>query len=114
RHIAPNIKQLVLRMNDDPNMTQTRICELTGVSECTQYHIAALLHETGEVVCTPLVAGHPQKLDVLDSAASFLEGCIEKQPDILLAELQTRLWEVCEVDVSLNTIKETLRHRGFT
>lgn len=57
-------------MNDDPNMTQTRICELTGVSECTQYHIAALLHETGEVVCTPLVAGHPQKLDVLDSAAS--------------------------------------------
>jgi hypothetical protein len=44
----------------------------------------------------------------------FLEGCIEKQPDILLEELQTRLREVCEVDVSLNTIKETLRRRGFT
>jgi transposase len=70
RHIAPNIKQLVLRMNDDPEMTRTRIRELTGVSERTQYRIAALLRETGEVVRTPLVAGRPRKLDALDSAVS--------------------------------------------
>jgi len=130
RYIPANIKELIVSMGHDPEMNPRRIRELTGVSERTQYRVAALLRETGEVVRTPVVAGRPCKLDALDAAVcpliivvmqqcsadilQFLEGCIERQPDMLLEELQTRLREVCEVEVSVNTIRETLKSCGFT
>jgi hypothetical protein len=44
----------------------------------------------------------------------FLEGCIERQLDILLTELQDHLLEVCDVEVSTATITRTLYRRGFS
>ncbi|OAX31033.1 hypothetical protein K503DRAFT_815713 [Rhizopogon vinicolor AM-OR11-026] len=44
----------------------------------------------------------------------FLESCIERQPDILLTEMQDRLREICGVEVSISTISRTIRRRGFT
>ncbi|KAG2036641.1 hypothetical protein BDR03DRAFT_841022, partial [Suillus americanus] len=38
-----------------------------------------------------------------------LEACIERQPDILLTEMQDQLREICAVEVS-----RTIRRRGFT
>ncbi|KAF8872380.1 hypothetical protein BD779DRAFT_1397552, partial [Infundibulicybe gibba] len=46
--------------------------------------------------------------------AQFLEACVERQPDILLKELQDQLREVCGAEGSISTIWRTLRRRGFT
>ncbi|KAG2747362.1 hypothetical protein P692DRAFT_201694009, partial [Suillus brevipes Sb2] len=43
-----------------------------------------------------------------------LEACIERQPDILLTEMQDQLREICGFEVSIATISRTLRRRGFT
>ncbi|OAX41900.1 hypothetical protein K503DRAFT_431263 [Rhizopogon vinicolor AM-OR11-026] len=68
--------------------------------------------ETGEVVRTPVCAGRPRILDSLD--ANFLESCIERQPDILLTEMQDQLREIFGVEVSISTIPRTIQRRGFT
>ena len=44
----------------------------------------------------------------------FLKGCIERQPDMTLQELQEQLREVCNTITSTVTIARTLRRRGFT
>ncbi|KAF8875849.1 hypothetical protein BD779DRAFT_203473 [Infundibulicybe gibba] len=56
--------------------------------------------------------GRPHILDSLD--ASFLEACIEWQPDILLKELQDQLCELCGAEDSISMIRRTLCRRGFT
>ncbi|KAF8325604.1 hypothetical protein F5887DRAFT_829027, partial [Amanita rubescens] len=68
--------------------------------------------ETGELVQVRVCDGRPRLLDSLDTA--FIEGCIERQPDIYLKELQDLLREVCHVDASPATISRTLHRRGFT
>jgi hypothetical protein len=42
----------------------------------------------------------------------FLEGCIERTPDIYLSELQQALNEACGINISEVTI--ALHHRGFS
>ena len=44
----------------------------------------------------------------------FLEGCIEQQLDLLLAELQERLRGTIGTSVSGTTIYRSLRQQGFT
>ncbi|KAH9047249.1 hypothetical protein EDB84DRAFT_1247102, partial [Lactarius hengduanensis] len=45
--------------------------------------------QTGEVVQVPVCSGRPRLLDGLN----FIEGCIQRQPDMNLQELQTHLLE---------------------
>ena len=44
----------------------------------------------------------------------FLEGLVERQPDILLSEIAEYLRHICHIDVSPATVMRTLRRRGFT
>jgi transposase len=44
----------------------------------------------------------------------FLCDCVERQPDIALAELQAELQEVCGVDTSVQTVARSLQREGFT
>jgi hypothetical protein len=48
------------------------------------------------------------------SCAQYLEGCIERTPDINLSELKEELEDVCGVKVSESTIQHALHHHGFT
>ncbi|KAG1859728.1 hypothetical protein F4604DRAFT_1588976, partial [Suillus subluteus] len=84
----------------------------TGISEWSLRYLQKVYRETGEVVRTPVCAGRPRILDSLD--ANFLEACIERQPDILLTEMQDQLRETCGVEVSIATISRTIHRRGFT
>ncbi|KAJ8597102.1 hypothetical protein M405DRAFT_703078, partial [Rhizopogon salebrosus TDB-379] len=68
--------------------------------------------ETGEVVRTPVCASRPRIS--LDANMSYLESCIERQPDILLTEMQNQLREICGVDISISMIPGTIRRPGFT
>lgn len=72
RHISRELKELTLKMREHPGMTTSKIQELTGVSSRTQYRLAALMRETGEVVQTPVAPGRPRTLDSLDVAVSTL------------------------------------------
>ncbi|KIK92528.1 hypothetical protein PAXRUDRAFT_51966, partial [Paxillus rubicundulus Ve08.2h10] len=47
-------------------------------------------------------------------SCQFLEGYIERTPDIYLTELQQELEEACSVRVDETTISHTLCQRGFS
>ncbi|KAI9060885.1 hypothetical protein FKP32DRAFT_1557665, partial [Trametes sanguinea] len=89
RHIPPEVKRVALRMERQPGMTRAKIRQYTGLAESTQRRVRALYMRTGEVTKTPLPAGRKRKLNAMD--ISFLEGCIERTPDITLQELQESL-----------------------
>ena len=72
RHIPKPVKELVVNMSQHPQMTPAKIRELTGVSERTQYRLAALYRDRGEVVRQPVVVGRPRKLDALGAAVSHI------------------------------------------
>ena len=44
----------------------------------------------------------------------FLEGLVERQPDISLTEIQVALHEVCGIDISHATVCCTLKRAGFS
>ena len=48
------------------------------------------------------------------SLLQFLEGLVERQPDILLSEIAEHLRHICNIDASPATITRTLHRRGFT
>lgn len=72
RHISRKLKELILKMRKHPGMSTSKIQELTGVSSRTQYRVAALMQNTGEVVQTPVAPGRPRILNSLDVAVSIL------------------------------------------
>jgi hypothetical protein len=47
-------------------------------------------------------------------ATSFLCDCVERQPDMLLKELQTELQDAYNVETSVQTIARTLQRAGYT
>jgi hypothetical protein len=44
----------------------------------------------------------------------FLCNCIRCQPDLALVELQTELREICDIEVSVDTIARSLQREGYT
>jgi transposase len=109
RSIAPEVKQLILRMESQTEMSQREMRTLTGV---TQRRLKKLFDRTGEVARQAFPAGRPRLLTSID--AMFLEGCIERQPDIYLSELRHALLTTRNVSVRKDVISRTLHRRGFT
>ncbi|EGN96714.1 hypothetical protein SERLA73DRAFT_140417 [Serpula lacrymans var. lacrymans S7.3] len=69
--------------------------------------IRKTFRDTGEVGHQPVCQGRPCALDGLE----FLEGCIERQPDMILSELQEQLREVtCCNNQELVTLAHTGTH----
>lgn len=60
-------------------------------------------------ICLPNVYS-----DITSHFCQFLESCIERTPDIMLFELAEELKSVRGVEVSANTIRKTMRRRGYT
>ncbi|KIJ58592.1 hypothetical protein HYDPIDRAFT_95132 [Hydnomerulius pinastri MD-312] len=113
RHIPNNVKKMVVQMDQlDEPLSRAEIRHLTGVAESTQRRILSLHSRTGEVAIKAVPSGRKRILNAMDAA--FLEGCIERNPDLTLLELQKALQEVCGARGSMATISRTLRRRGFT
>ncbi|TFK82335.1 Homeodomain-like protein, partial [Polyporus arcularius HHB13444] len=104
RHIPPEMKQQIVTMS--AYMTSGEISRVTDVSDRTVRRILGLWREQGVVVRRPAQAGRPRILNGLDLA--YLEGCIERTPDIYLAELQEELEEARGIEVSCETISSAL------
>ncbi|KAL1663510.1 Homeodomain-like protein, partial [Schizophyllum commune] len=61
---------------------------------------------TGDVTRKPLVTGRPRVLTAMQ--LNYLEGLIERKPDIYLAELRQHLLEAFDVAVDPRTISRVL------
>ncbi|KAG2034200.1 hypothetical protein BDR03DRAFT_870546 [Suillus americanus] len=81
RYISKERKQIALQMSL-LNIKDPAIYRYTGISERSMRYLRKTYRETGEVVRTPICTGRPR---------IFLEACIERQPDILLTEMQDQL-----------------------
>ncbi|KAJ7697302.1 hypothetical protein B0H16DRAFT_1232233, partial [Mycena metata] len=105
RHISPELKRLVVVMNANcvPNPV---IAVATGFHPRTVHRILETWCNTGNVVRIPLELGRPRILTSLD--VSFLEGLVERTPDIYTFELQNALYAATGLEVSKNTICNTL------
>ena len=127
RHISREIKEAALKMSQQ-GLSDELIKQYLGVGGRTMRRLRATHHAIGDVVRIPMYPGRPRILDGLDARvrspflslhcltnfSQFLEGCIQRQPDMSLEELQTRLLEVTDIQVSTATIWRTLRRLGYT
>ncbi|KAF8890355.1 hypothetical protein BD779DRAFT_1406320, partial [Infundibulicybe gibba] len=89
RHISRECKKIALNMSLDQNVSDRDIRQLIGISERSMQCLRQTYAEIGEVERIPVNPGRPRTLDSLD--ACFLEACVERQPDMLLVELQEQL-----------------------
>ncbi|CDO78009.1 hypothetical protein BN946_scf184664.g6 [Trametes cinnabarina] len=99
-------------MEGQPGISRAKIRQYTGLAESTQRRLRALYDQTGAVTRTPERQGRKRILNAMD--ISFIEGCIERMPDISLQELQEALREARDIYVSLSTIHRSLKRRGFS
>ena len=127
RHIPKEYKDLALHMSLNEGISDNDIHRYIGISPRAMRRLRKTYQETGETTRTPVSPGRPRLLDTLDALVNhfslslflshisqFLKGCIERQPDMLLVELQDHLHEVCGVVASIGTIARTLHRQGFT
>lgn len=111
------------------SMSTSEISRVLHISARAVRRVLHLWRTEGVVARTPLQVGRPRKLDALDLAVSlspnhargarayvcqFLEGCIERTPDIYLTELQDELEEARGIHVSTMVISSSLHRRGYT
>ncbi|KAJ6571917.1 hypothetical protein B0H19DRAFT_935535 [Mycena capillaripes] len=111
-HIPPAQKWLVITMATHGCMKGPAIHDATGISVRTIYCILSTWRSTGKVVRVPLELGRPRILTALD--VSFLEGLVERTPDIYTFELQQALANVMGIEVDKKTIRNALLRRGYT
>jgi transposase len=110
-HISDKLKEMALSMSLQ-GLTDSEVHEFTGISVCSLKHLRSTHRCTGAVSCKPLAAGRPQNLTSMQR--QFLCECVEWQPDVALAELQTKLREVCGLETSVQTVARSLQQEGFT
>ena len=109
--IPDEVKQMALSMSLQ-GIPDSEVHEYTGISVRSIKRLHSTHCRTGEVSRKPVVPGRPRNLTSMQS--QFLCDCVERTPDMALAELQTELQEVCGVDASVSTIARTLQRQGFT
>ncbi|CAE7127108.1 unnamed protein product, partial [Rhizoctonia solani] len=110
RFLDDGTKRLLVRLRRYKSAAEIQY--LTGVDERTIQRVVKLHRLTGDVTRASIMKGRPRRLSSFE--VSFLEGCVHRQPDITLNELQELLFRVCGVEVSTPTIDRSLRQRGLT
>ncbi|CAE6447700.1 unnamed protein product [Rhizoctonia solani] len=110
RYIDNSTKRLLVRLRY--KLRTDQVTSLLGVSARTVQRVVKLFNLTGDVVRIPVMGGRPRDLTSLQVA--FLEGCVLRQPDIMIFELQELLFRVYSVQTSTTTIVRSLHRRGLT
>jgi transposase len=111
RHISDELKEMALSMSLQ-GLTDSEVHEFTGISVRSLKRLRSTHRRTGAVSRKPLAAGRPRNLTSMQR--QFLCECVERQPDVALAELQTELREVCGLETSVQTVARSLQQEGFT
>ena len=111
RYISDELKEMALSMSFQ-GLPDSEVYELTGISIRSLKRLQSTHRRTGEVSCKALTPGRPR--DLTSMQRQFLCDCINRQPDMALAELQTELHEVFGIETSMQTIARTLQREGYT
>ena len=111
RHISDELKEMALSMSFQ-GLPDSEVHELTGISIRSLKRLRSTHRRTGEVSRKPLTPGRPR--DLTSMQRQFLCDCIKQQPDMALAELQTKLRKVFGLEMSLQTVARTLQWEGYT
>ncbi|EGO04579.1 hypothetical protein SERLA73DRAFT_128607 [Serpula lacrymans var. lacrymans S7.3] len=82
-HIPKEQKILAYKLSCIHGLSNRHVSRYLGISQRTIRRIRKTFRDTGEVGHQPACQGQPCAFDGLE----FLEGCIEKQPDMILSEL---------------------------
>ncbi|KAF8893554.1 hypothetical protein BD779DRAFT_1506912 [Infundibulicybe gibba] len=109
-YISPEKKWLIITLSTTLNPHE--IAHYTGVSTRTVHRVLALWRDTGSVTRTPLQNGRPRLLTT--SQVDYIEGLLERRPDMHLSEIQEDIAEVLDVHVSECTISRSLSRRGIS
>jgi transposase len=111
RRISDELKEMALSMSLQ-GLTDSEVHQFTGISIQSIKRLHSTHRRTGGVSRKPLAPGRPRNLTSMQK--QFLCDCVERQPNIALAELQAELQEVCGVDTSVQTVACSLQWEGFT
>jgi transposase len=111
RHICDELKELALSLSLQ-GFSDSEVHQFTGISKRSVKHLRSTHRKTGAVSRKAITTGRPRTLTSMHR--QFLCDCIERQPDSVLAELQTELREVCGVEVSIQTVSRSLQREGYT
>jgi len=111
RHISDELKEMALAMSLQ-GLTDSEVYEHTGISVRTLKRLRKTHRNAGGVSRKPVALG--QLRDLTSIQCQFLCDCVDRQPDIALAELQTELQEVCGVDASVHTVARSLQRSGYS
>ena len=111
RYISDELKEMALSMSFQ-GLPDSEVYELTGISIRSLKRLQSTHRRTGEVSRKALTPGRPR--DLTSMQRQFLCDCINRQPDMALAELQTELHEVFGIETSMQTIARTLQREGYT
>ncbi|KAH9027068.1 hypothetical protein EDB85DRAFT_1976642 [Lactarius pseudohatsudake] len=107
-----DIKDLALSMSLQ-GLRDSEICGLTGISVQSLKRFRQTHRETGGVPSLPPIDnGRPRTLTAIQ--VKFLRDSVDRQPNVLLVELQVELWEACGTEVSLSTVLHSLQREGYT
>ncbi|KAJ7939022.1 hypothetical protein B0H13DRAFT_1446856, partial [Mycena leptocephala] len=104
RYIHPERKMAFAVMSN--HLGSGAIAQANGVSQRTVQRVTNLWKTKGLVYNKSLAVGRPRALSSSD--VSYLEGLIERTPDLLLSELQCYLETARDVHVCENTISRAL------
>ncbi|KAJ7916717.1 hypothetical protein B0H13DRAFT_1550097, partial [Mycena leptocephala] len=104
RYIHPERKKGFVVMTN--HLSTNVIAKSNGVSPRTVQRVKRIWKTTGQVVNKSLANGRPRVLSSGD--VSYLEGLIERTPDIYLSELQCYLETARDIHVSEDTMSRAL------
>lgn len=111
RHIPDDLKEVALSMSLR-GLCDSKVREFTGISERSLKRMRSTHRDIGAVSRKAISPGRRRMLTAME--VKFLCDCVERRPDVTLAELQTELRQVCTVETSLQTIARSLQRRGYT
>ncbi|KAF5369966.1 hypothetical protein D9758_001181 [Tetrapyrgos nigripes] len=104
-------KRMIQWWKDD--MPISEIAKLAGCCNQTVYALLSLYRNTGEVVnSSALPYGRPKLLKPEDRA--YIQGILDADPTLYLDEIQDKLWDDRQVDVSLATLSRALTQMAIT
>jgi transposase len=127
RYIHPERKKAFAVMSN--HFSSKAIAKSNGVSVRTIQRVTKRWRTTGQVAKRSIAIGRPRILSSIDVSVSrpmaidlrnllifsqYLEGLVERTPDIYLSELQSYLEAARDIHVSEDTIQRALCNRGWT
>jgi transposase len=112
-HLSLEMRQRIVEWHYEQHKVTGEIARLAGCSERTVYNILRLHREFGQVT-NPYAhpRGRPRALDM--RAMNFISSILDAQPVLYLDEIQERLLDTLDIDVSIATISRAMRRLAFT